>query len=218
MSAELSEKEKIAKRAAEEIKPGSIVNLGIGIPTLVSKFIKSEDIFLHTENGLLGVRDLTFEDELDPLIVNAGKLPIGETIGASYFDSAESFSMIRGGHIDAAILGALQVDETGCIANWAIPGQNIIGVGGAMDLMAGAKKIIVTTMHTDKADRPKLVKECTYPITSIRKIDVLITELGVFEFKNETCYLTELMPGVDLEEVLQKTEGTIEVNLKTKKK
>ncbi|MDR7071534.1 3-oxoacid CoA-transferase subunit B [Fictibacillus barbaricus] len=212
MSGIINIKERIAKRAAEEIKPGSIVNLGIGIPTLVSKFIKSDDIFLHTENGLLGVRDLTKNDEIDPLIVNAGKLPIGETIGASYFDSAESFSMIRGGHIDAAILGALQVDETGCIANWAIPGQNIIGVGGAMDLMAGAKKIIITTLHTDKENRSKLVKKCTYPITSIRKIDVLITELAVFEFKDGKCYLTELMPETELDEVVKKTEGSFEVS------
>jgi 3-oxoacid CoA-transferase len=213
MNAIINPKERIAKRAAEEIKRGSIVNLGIGIPTLVSKFIKSEDIFLHTENGLLGVRDLTKNDEIDPLIVNAGKLPIGETIGASYFNSAESFSMIRGGHIDAAILGALQVDETGCIANWAIPGQNIIGVGGAMDLMAGAKKIIVTTLHTDKENHSKLVKKCTYPITSIRKIDILITDLAVFEFKDGKCYLTELMPEKELDEVVKKTEGSFEVSL-----
>lgn len=214
MNADVTSKERIAMRAAKEIIPGSIVNLGIGIPTLVSKFINSEDMFLHTENGLLGVKDLFEEDEIDPLIVNAGKLPVGETIGASYFDSAESFSMIRGGHIDVAILGALQVDETGCIANWAIPGQNILGVGGAMDLMAGAKKIIATTMHTNKEGQSKLVKLCTYPITSIRKIDVLITDLGVFQFKEGRCTLIELMPGVELEEVVQHTEASFEVNIK----
>ncbi|QGQ48869.1 3-oxoacid CoA-transferase subunit B [Metabacillus sediminilitoris] len=200
-------KELIAMRAAKELKDGNIVNLGIGIPTLVSKYIESKHVFLHTENGLLGVDDLKTKDDIDPLIVNAGKLPIGEAIGASYFSSADSFAMIRGGHIDVAILGALQVDENGYIANWAIPGENIMGVGGAMDLMSGAKKIIVTTNHTNKKGESKLVKSCSYPITSIRKVDVIITDLAVFEMKNNTLTLIELMPGIQLEEVRSKTES-----------
>lgn len=207
MNTMLKPKELIAMRAAKELKDGDIVNLGIGIPTLVSKYIESKHVFLHTENGLLGVDDLKTKDDIDPLIVNAGKLPIGEAIGASYFSSADSFAMIRGGHIDVAILGALQVDENGYIANWAIPGENIMGVGGAMDLMSGAKKIIVTTNHTNKKGESKLVKSCSYPITSIRKVDVIITDLAVFEMKNNTLTLIELMPGIPLEEVRSKTES-----------
>lgn len=207
MNTMLKPKELIAMRAAKELKDGDIVNLGIGIPTLVSKYIESKHVFLHTENGLLGVDDLKTKDDIDPLIVNAGKLPIGEAIGASYFSSADSFAMIRGGHIDVAILGALQVDENGYIANWAIPGENIMGVGGAMDLMSGAKKIIVTTNHTNKKGESKLVKSCSYPITSIRKVDVIITDLAVFEMKNNTLTLIELMPGIQLEEVRSKTES-----------
>lgn len=207
MNTMLKPKELIAMRAAKELKDGNIVNLGIGIPTLVSKYIESKHVFLHTENGLLGVDDLKTKDDIDPLIVNAGKLPIGEAIGASYFSSADSFAMIRGGHIDVAILGALQVDENGYIANWAIPGENIMGVGGAMDLMSGAKKIIVTTNHTNKKGESKLVKSCSYPITSIRKVDVIITDLAVFEMKNNTLTLIELMPGIQLEEVRSKTES-----------
>nr|WP_196305205.1 3-oxoacid CoA-transferase subunit B [Metabacillus sediminilitoris] len=207
MNTMVKPKELIAMRAAKELKDGNIVNLGIGIPTLVSKYIESKHVFLHTENGLLGVDDLKTKDDIDPLIVNAGKLPIGEAIGASYFSSADSFAMIRGGHIDVAILGALQVDENGYIANWAIPGENIMGVGGAMDLMSGAKKIIVTTNHTNKKGESKLVKSCSYPITSIRKVDVIITDLAVFEMKNNTLTLIELMPGIQLEEVRSKTES-----------
>lgn len=207
MNTILKPKEVIAMRAGKELKDGDIVNLGIGIPTLVSKFIDSETIFLHTENGLLGVDDLTSDEDFDPNIVNAGKLPIAEATGASYFNSADSFAMIRGGHIDVAILGALQVDENGFIANWAIPGENIMGVGGAMDLMSGAKKIIVTTNHTSKKGEPKLVKSCSYPITSIRKVDMIITELAVFEMRNNTLTLIELMPGIQLEEIERKTES-----------
>jgi 3-oxoacid CoA-transferase B subunit len=212
MSTMLKPKELIAMRAAKELKDGDIVNLGIGIPTLVSKYIESKNIYLHTENGLLGVDDLKSKDDFNPLIVNAGKLPVGEAIGASYFSSADSFAMIRGGHIDVAILGALQVDENGLIANWAIPGENIMGVGGAMDLMSGAKKIIVTTNHTSKNGDSKIVKSCTYPITSIRKVDVIITDLAVFEIRNNALTLIELMPGIQLEEVQSKTEGAFVID------
>lgn len=211
MNTSVSSKELIAARAAKEIKFGDVVNLGIGIPTLVSKYIDSEDIFLHTENGLLGVRELKTHELADPLIVNAGKLPIKEAIGASYFDSAESFAMIRGGHIDLAILGALQVDVQGHIANWAIPGENILGVGGAMDLLIGAKKIIVTTNHVNKQGQSKIVEKCTYPITSIRKVDTVITDLAVFKMNDGQLTLIELMPGVTLDEVLKKTECHFQV-------
>lgn len=199
-------KELIAERAAKELEKGAIINLGIGIPTLITKYINAEDYHFHTENGLLGMRDLEDESEFDPLIVNAGKIAVGEAQGASYFDSATSFGMIRGGHIDVAILGALQVDESGKIANWAIPGKNILGVGGAMDLLSGAKKVIVTVLHTAKDGRIKLVKECTYPITSVRPVDMIITELAVFERINDEWVLIEVMPGSSVEEIKEKTE------------
>lgn len=203
--------ELIAKRAASELQPHSVINLGIGIPTLIAKYVDSVLVYFHTENGMLGVQELKSEDDFDPSLVNAGKLPIGEGMGASYFNSADSFAMIRGGHVDVAILGALQVDEQGYIANWAIPGKTIMGVGGAMDLLSGAKKIIVTTNHTSKNGDSKIVKKCTYPITSIRKVDLIITELAVFEFQNDQLVLKELMPGVSLEEVQEKTDANFKV-------
>ena len=196
----------IAKRVAQELEGPCIVNLGIGIPTLVAEYMDAEDIYLHTENGLLGVTDVA-EEDVDPNLVNAGKLPVGEAIGASYFNSSDSFAMIRGGHVDVAILGALQVDQTGIIANWAVPGKNIMGVGGAMDLLVGAKKVFVTMSHTSKDGSSKLVKECTYPITSTRSVDMIFTELAVFEVVNKQLKLVELMPGVTIEEVREKTEA-----------
>lgn len=196
----------IAKRAAKELTGPCIVNLGIGIPTLVAKYIDDENVFFHTENGLLGVADVE-EDEIDPNLVNAGKLPVGQSIGASFFNSAESFAMIRGGHIDVAILGVLQVGQTGEIANWAVPGKNIMGVGGAMDLLVGAKKVIVTMTHTSKEGKSKVLKKCTYPITSTRSVDMIITELAVFEVIDKQLKLIELMPGVTIEEVRAKTEA-----------
>lgn len=196
----------IAKRAAKELKGPCIVNLGIGIPTLVANYIDDENVFFHTENGLLGVAEVD-EDKIDPNLVNAGKLPVGQSIGASFFNSAESFAMIRGGHIDVAILGVLQVGQTGEIANWAVPGKNIMGVGGAMDLLVGAKKVIVTMTHTSKEGKSKVLNECTYPITSTRSVDLIITELAVFEVIDKQLKLIELMPGVTIEEVRAKTEA-----------
>ncbi|MEK5429103.1 3-oxoacid CoA-transferase subunit B [Cytobacillus sp. FSL R7-0680] len=196
----------IAKRAAQELKSGSVVNLGIGIPTLVANHIADGDIFFHTENGLLGVTDVN-EADIDPNIVNAGKLPVGEAIGASYFNSAESFAMIRGQHVDVAILGVLQVDAKGLIANWAVPRKNIMGVGGAMDLLTGAKKIIVTMSHTSKDGTSKILKECTYPITSTRSVNLIITELAVFEVRNGELYCIEIMPNSTIEEIREKTEA-----------
>ncbi|WP_144550964.1 3-oxoacid CoA-transferase subunit B [Peribacillus simplex] len=196
----------IARRAAKELTGPCLVNLGIGIPTLVAKYIDDENVFFHTENGLLGVAEVD-EDEIDPNLVNAGKLPVGESIGASFFNSAESFAMIRGGHIDVAILGVLQVGQTGEIANWAVPGKNIMGVGGAMDLLVGAKKVIVTMTHTSKEGKSKVLNECTYPITSTRSVDLIITELAVFEVIDKQLKLIELMPGITIEEVRAKTEA-----------
>ena len=196
----------IARRTAKELAGPCTVNLGIGIPTLVAEYIQDEHVYIHTENGLLGVKDVE-EKDIDPNLVNAGKLPAGEATGASYFNSADSFAMIRGGHIDVAILGVLQVDQTGVIANWAVPGKNIMGVGGAMDLLVGAKKVILAMTHTNKDGSSKILKECTYPITSTRSVDKIITELAVFEVVDQTLRLVELMPGVTIEEVREKTEA-----------
>lgn len=196
----------IAQRAAKELSGPCTVNLGIGIPTLVAEYIKDENVFLHTENGMLGVTDVE-EQDIDPNLVNAGKLPVGEARGASYFNSADSFAMIRGGHIDVAILGVLQVDQTGVIANWAVPGKNIMGVGGAMDLLVGARKVILAMAHTNKDGSSKILKKCTYPITSTRSIDMIITELAVFKVVDRQLKLVELMPGVTIDEVREKTEA-----------
>lgn len=206
-------KDMIAKRAAEELRDASVVNLGIGIPTLVPNFLNNNDIVLHTENGMLGVTGVK-EEDIDPNLVNAGKLPVGESEGASYFNSADSFGMIRGRHVDVSILGVLQVDQQGLIANWSIPGKNIIGVGGAMDLLVGSKKVIVTTMHTSKDGSSKIIPECTYPITSIRSVDVIITDLAVFEVENKKLVCVEIMPGSSKEEVEEKTDASFTFELK----
>lgn len=196
----------IAKRAAQELIGPIIVNLGIGVPTLIPNYLTDESVYLHTENGMLGVGPTDLENN-DPNLVNAGKLPITETHGSSYFNSAESFGMIRGGHVDVAILGVLQADQSGRIANWSVPGKNIIGVGGAMDLLSGAKKVICTMTHTTKNGESKILKECAYPITSTRSVDMLITELAVFKFEDNQMKLIEIMPGATLEEVEQNTEA-----------
>lgn len=197
-------KEIIAQRAALELPKYSVINLGIGIPTLIADYIDENNYVLHTENGLLGVAKLD-EMNKDPLIVNAGKIAVGEAVGASYFSSADSFAMIRGSHVDVAVLGALQIDETGQIANWAIPGKDILGVGGAMDLLEGARIIIITTTHTSNKGEPKFVKKCTYPITSRRSADILITELGVFKWTGGHYELVDLIGKTTLEDVAMNT-------------
>jgi 3-oxoacid CoA-transferase len=201
----------IAKRTAKEVTPYSIVNLGIGIPTLVANYLDESKFFMHTENGLLGVSRAE-ENNIDPNLVNAGKLPVGESINASYFHSADSFAMIRGGHIDVAILGALQVDSEGLVANWAIPGKNIAGVGGAMDLLTGAKMIIVTMSHVSRDGIPKFVEKCTYPITSTRKADVIVTDKAVFKWKENQYELIELLGDTVLEEVQEKSTAYYRVS------
>lgn len=201
-------KQYIASRAAKELKNGDVVNLGIGIPTLVVDYLPDDtEIHLHSENGILGFGPTPSEENIDPDLVNAGKLPVSVKKGASFFDSPTSFAMIRGNHVDVAILGVLQVDQYGHIANWAIPGQDILGVGGAMDLLEGAKKVIVTTTHTTKTGEPKIVEELTYPITSLRKVNVIVTELAVFRVNERGLELTEIAPGVTLDEVKQKTDA-----------
>lgn len=207
----MNKKEIIAKEAAGLLEPNSIINLGIGIPTLVANFLDKDKFFLHTENGLLGVTSVD-EEDIDPLLVNAGKLPVGEAVGSSFFHSADSFAMIRGGHVDIAILGALQVDSQGLVANWAIPGKNIIGVGGAMDLLVGAKKIIITTNHLAKDGSPKLVDKCTYPITSNRKADAVITDMAVFQWKGNQYELTKLVGKTTFDDIKENTGLTYKIS------
>ncbi|UZR96936.1 3-oxoacid CoA-transferase [Chondrinema litorale] len=205
----------MAKRAFKELQNGDIVNLGIGIPTLVADFIKPEDgIVLHTENGMLGVGPEPKDGggAMD-YPVNAGKIPVTALPGSSYFDSAESFAMIRGKHVDVAIMGGLEIDEAGNLANWAVPGKPLLGVGGAMDLASGAKRLIVTLSHTDRKGNSKIVPTCTLPLTANNCVDMCITELAVFRYINSKLTLIELMPGATLEEVRAKTEASFDEKL-----
>lgn len=204
----LSTRLAIARRALAELRRGDVVNLGIGIPTLVADLITPEDgIVLHTENGMLGVGPEPKEGGALHHPVNAGKIPVTALPGASYFDSAESFAMIRGGHVDVAIMGGLQVDERANLANWAVPGKPLLGVGGAMDLAIGAKRLIITMLHTNSDGSPKLVPRCTLPLTAEGAVDLVITDLGVFSFTSGRLTLIELMPGSSLERVRAKTEA-----------
>jgi 3-oxoacid CoA-transferase B subunit len=197
----------IARRAAAELKNGDIVNLGIGVPTLIPPFLEDRSIYLHTENGLLGVGPPPDRDAVDTDLIDAGKQPVTITAGASFFSSADAFAMIRGGHIDATVLGALQVSEGGDLASWAVPGRDVLGVGGAMDLVVGAKRVIVATTHRDSRGGSKLVPECTYPLTARGAVDVVITELAVFDISDGELTLRELQPGVTLDEVAAATDA-----------
>ena len=196
----------IARRALAELNAGDVVNLGIGIPTLVADLIKPEHgIVLHTENGMLGVGPAPEEGGALDYPVNAGKAPVTALPGSSYFDSADSFAMIRGGHVDVAVMGGLQVDESGNLANWSIPGKPLLGVGGAMDLASGARRLIITMTHCNRDGSPKLVPTCSLPLTAVSAVDLVITELAVFAFDGKVMRLVELMPGVSLDELRTRT-------------
>jgi len=209
---------RMARAALAELQPGDVVNLGIGIPTLVADLITAESgIIMHTENGMLGVGPEPASGGAMDYPVNAGKIPVTILPGGSYFDSAMSFAMIRGGHVDVAVMGGLQVDQRGNLANWAVPGKPLLGVGGAMDLAVGAKKLVVTMTHTDRAGNSKIKRLCDLPLTARAKVDVIITDLGVFYVRgsesSRELALVKLMPGVSESQVAAATEADYRVEL-----
>jgi len=204
------DKNQIAQRIAKEVKDGYYVNLGIGIPTLVANFVQNDiDVEFQSENGILGMGPFPFEGEEDPDLINAGKQTITAMPGASFFDSATSFSMIRGQHVDLTILGAMEVAQNGDIANWKIPGKMVKGMGGAMDLVASAENIIVAMMHTNKAGASKLLKTCSLPLTGVNCVKKIVSNLAVIEIVDGAFKLAERAPGVSVEEIQNATEGDL---------